>query len=250
MLRVFALCGCPRLDPHGSGDFMNPVYVRFAPSLRFLGLVLVVATAACGGDGGVSPDAPNAIERVSADSQTVAAGVKMSGPLVVLVKNGRGNPISGEAVEWAITNGGGTLSDSISGTDATGQAKTTYTPGTAPGIARITATVGGLPALLIVVNLVAGPPSALSPFGFANPAAVAGSILTLSAKAGDQFGNAITGRVVTWTASDGTISATTSTTDAGGVASVTYTLPSTPGTYTVKAETEGLPVLTFTLKAI
>jgi|SRR5689334_5256277 len=229
---------------------MKPALVSFARISRPLALILIAATAACGGDGGVSPDAPSSIERVAADSQTVAAGVKMSGPLIVLVKDGRGNPISGAAVEWAITNGGGTLSDSISGTDATGQAKTTYTPGTAPGIARITATVGGLPSLLYVVNLVPGPATALLPFGFSSPAAVVGSILTLSVKAGDQFGNAITGREVTWAVSGGTISATTSTTDAGGVASVTYTLPTAAGTYTLTATTEGLPPATFTVKAI
>jgi len=229
---------------------MNPGLVRFARFARPSTVLLLVAAVACGGDNSTSPSEPRAIARVSADSQTTAAGVKMSQPLIVLVTSGGGTPLAGTAVEWLIGNGGGTLSDSISTTDANGRAQTTYTPGTVPGIARITATAGNLSPLQFTITLVAGPATSLQPFGFANPAAVAGSILTLSVKLGDAFGNAIPGKTVTWAAAGGSISTTTGTTDAGGVASVTYTLGQDKGTYTLTATVDGVPPTTFTVKAI
>jgi hypothetical protein len=229
---------------------MNPGLVRFARFARSTAILLLVAAAACGGDDSTSPTQPRAIARVSADSQTIAAGVKMTAPLVVLVTGGGGTPLAGTAVVWNIGNGGGSLSDTVTTTDANGRAQTTYTPGTVPGIARLTANAGGLSPLQFTITLVAGPPTSLQPLGFGNPAAVAGSILTLSVKLGDAFGNAIPGKTVTWVAAGGSISATTGTTDAGGVASVTYTIGQDRGTYSLTATVDGVPPTTFTVKAI
>ena len=229
---------------------MNPGFVSFARFARVSAVLILFTTAACGGDDSTGLNDPRAIAKVSADSQTTAAGVKMAQPLVVLVTGKGGTPLAGSVVEWTIGNGGGTLSDSISTTDANGRAQTTYTPGTAPGVARITAAAGGIPSIFFTITLVAGPATALTPVGFANPAAVAGSVLTLSVKLGDAFGNAIAGKTVNWVAAGGSISATTSTTDTGGVASVTYTIGTDPGTYTLTATTEGVPPATITVKAI
>lgn len=229
---------------------MNPEFVRFARFVRPTALLLLVAAIACGGDGGTSPSEPRVIARVTADSQTIVAGVKMTEPLVVLVTGSGGAPLAGTPVEWLIGNGGGTFSDSVTTTDANGRAQTTYTPGTVPGIARITAHAGNLTPLQFTLTLVAGPATSLQPLGFANPAAVAGSILTLSVKLGDAFGNAIPGKTVTWAAAGGSISATTGTTDAGGVASVTYTIGQDKGTYSLTASVDGVPPATFTVKAI
>ena len=212
---------------------------------------LVVVAAACGGGGdSTSPNSPQAIARVSADSQTTAAGVKMAAPLVVLVTGEGGTPLPNVSVEWAIGNGGGSLTDTVATTDAAGQAKTTYTPGTAPGIARITAKAGSLPALQFTITLVAGPPKELQKFGFANPAVVAGSTLPFSVKLVDAVGNGISGRAVSWAASGGSISATTSNTDAGGVATVSFTVGADPGSYSLTATADGVPPVTFSVTAI
>src|SRR6476620_10569876 len=153
---------------------MNPGFVSFGRFARPAAILLLAATAACGGNDSTSPTKPAAIARVSADSQTTAAGVKMSQPLVVLVTGGGGTPLAGTPVQWLIGNGGGSLSDSVSTTDANGRAQTTYTPGTVPGIARITAGTGNLSPLQFTITLVAGPATSLQPLGFANSAAVAG----------------------------------------------------------------------------
>jgi hypothetical protein len=55
---------------------------------------------------------------------------------------------------------------------------------------------------------------------------------------------------VNWTNAGGSISATTSTTDTGGVATVDFTLGSEPGTYSLTATVDGIPPTTFTVRAI
>lgn len=227
-------------------EFVSVVRIpRIAP----LAFVALLAQAACGGDGSTDPAKPAAMTAVSPDSQSTAAGVKMAAPLVVKVTGGGGSPLAGQQVQWGISAGGGTLSDSISTTNNAGEAQTTYTPGTTPAIAGVTAVVGSLRTTFRVV-LVAGDPAELRKFGSDSPAAVVGSVLTLSVKLVDKFGNGVSGKTITWAAAGGSISATTSTTNDGGVASVTYTLGGQAGTYSLTATAEGLPSTTYTIKAI
>ena len=226
---------------------MNSDFVRVARvALAFVALIAV--QAACG-DGSTDPSKPSAMVAVSPDSQSTAAGVKMAAPLVVRVTGGNNTPIAGTVVRWTISAGGGTVSDTTSTTNADGEAQTTYTPGSQPVIAGVNADAGSLHKTFRIV-LVAGPASQLLKFGFDNPAAIKGSVLTFSVKMADQFGNGVSGKSVTWAASSGSLSATTSTTNDGGVASVTYTLGADPGTYTLTGSANGVPSVTFNIKAI
>jgi adhesin/invasin len=229
---------------------MTPGFVSFARRVRPAVAAALVALAACGGDGSTNPQGARAITRVSADSQTTAAGVKMAEPLVVLVTGAGNTPLGNVAVSWAVGTGGGTVSDTVSTTDAAGHAQTTYTPGTAPAVAKVSATAPGVSAVTFTITLVAGPAKELRKFGSDNPAVVTGSKLTLSVKLVDQFGNAVSGQTVNWAAAGGSISGATSTTDTGGVASVAYTVGSDPGTYSLTATVDGIPPATFTIRAI
>jgi hypothetical protein len=228
---------------------MRSEFVSVVRIARLAFVVALGAQAACGGDGSTDPAKPAAMAAVSPDSQTTAAGVKMAAPLVVKVTGGGGSPLAGQQVQWGISAGGGTLSDSISTTNDAGEAQTTYTPGTAPAIAGVTAVLGSLRTTFRVV-LVAGDATELRKFGSDSPAAVVGSVLTLSVKLVDKFGNGVAGKTITWAAAGGSISATTSTTNDGGVASVTYTLGGDRGTYTLTATAAGVPSTTYTIKAI
>ena len=210
---------------------------------------LVVVLAACGSDGTTDPNTPAAIARVSADSQKVSVGVPMAQPLVVVVTGGGGSPLANAEVLWNVLDGGGTFNDSSVTTDAEGHAQVTYTAGTKPGRAHVMAAIGSLSSTF-TLELVVGPAVGLQKFGSDNPAAIVGSTLSLSVKLVDAFGNGIAGGVVNWTVSGGTISATTSTTNDGGVASVNYTTGTTAGTYTLTATMAGLPPTTFTIKAL
>ncbi|ACK73468.1 Ig domain protein group 1 domain protein [Gloeothece citriformis PCC 7424] len=82
------------------------------------------------------------ITKVGGDNQTGAAGTALSTPLVVEVKDGSGNLLSGQTVNFAATTGGGSVSPASAVTDANGQAQTTLTLGLIPGaIANVTNTV-------------------------------------------------------------------------------------------------------------
>jgi hypothetical protein len=64
----------------------------------------------------------------------------------------------------------------------------------------------------------------------------------------DQYGFAVANVTVTWaiTSGGGTLSAATTTTDASGLTSVSYTAGSTPGTATITATVVGIGTLAFT----
>ena len=217
---------------------------------RRLAVIGVIASAiACGSDDATSPNAPKAIERVTADSQSTAAGVAMADPLVVEVTGGDGSALSNATVTWRIIDGGGSLSDTTVATDLAGHAQTTYTPGSTPGMAHVIATVGSFSSTF-TLTLVAGAPATLQKFGADNPAAVVGSTLSLSVKLVDQFGNGIANATINWSADGGTVGAATSTTDNTGVATVTYTVSETAGAYTLTASYGNLTPVTFGIAAI
>jgi len=73
----------------------------------------------------------------------------------------------------------------------------------------------------------------------------------LSVKVVDQNGNAISGATVTWVVPNngGTLGGVTSTTDATGIATMTWTLPSVPGRYSVTASIANGQGLTFNATA-
>src|SRR3954469_18690766 len=108
------------LTPLG-GCCMTSGFVCFARRARPAVAAALVALAACGGgDDTTNPQGARAITRVSPDSQTTAAGVKMAQPLVVLVTGSGDAPVGNVAVSWAVGAGGGTVSDTSSTTDAAG----------------------------------------------------------------------------------------------------------------------------------
>lgn len=65
----------------------------------------------------------------------------------------------------------------------------------------------------------------------------------------DQFGQPVPHATVSWTiqSGGGSLSETSKQTDAGGVASVTYTTGPTPGTATIQARVGGVPPVLFTV---
>ncbi|MEE8519911.1 MAG: Ig-like domain-containing protein, partial [Gemmatimonadota bacterium] len=73
------------------------------------------------------------------------AGTALADPFVVTVTDANANPVSGVSVTFAVTGGGGSLSNAQpQRTNASGQASTTLTLGTAAGVNTVTATATGL----------------------------------------------------------------------------------------------------------
>jgi hypothetical protein len=79
----------------------------------------------------------------SGGGQSAAPGAQLSQPIVVKVMNAAGGPVSGQAVSFSVTSGGGSVGTSSAVSNASGLASTTWTLGSTPGQQLLTATATG-----------------------------------------------------------------------------------------------------------
>ena len=87
---------------------------------------------------------PTTIVEVSGDNQTGTVGTALSDPFVVEVRDQDGDALSGVAVAFAVTGGGGTLSATNVTTNASGRAQSTLTLGSSTGTNTVRASVSGI----------------------------------------------------------------------------------------------------------
>jgi alpha-tubulin suppressor-like RCC1 family protein len=83
------------------------------------------------------------LERVSGDGQSAVAGRQLASPFTVRATDAAGNPVSGVAVSWLVTAGGGSVTPAVGTSDAAGLARATLTLGTTAGANRVTAAGAG-----------------------------------------------------------------------------------------------------------
>lgn len=109
-----------------------------------LSLCVAFAVAACANNSepNLGGSSPSALDIVSGNGQVGLIGSALSLPLAVKV-SANGTAVSGASVTFAVINGAASVSPGTVTTDATGQAKTQVTLGSAPGNITITATVAG-----------------------------------------------------------------------------------------------------------
>jgi hypothetical protein len=106
---------------------------------RFLPVALLALAGLWGcGDGGGGAR-PATLERVSAERDTVEAGEALEPPLQVRVTDGRGSPMAGVDVRFAVTVGPGEVSDQRVETGSDGRASTVYRNAERVGFARVEA---------------------------------------------------------------------------------------------------------------
>ncbi len=196
------------------------------------------------------PLVATSIELVSGSSQTAQVSTTLSSSIVVLVKDQDGNAFKGATVKFAVAEG--SLSATTGTTDANGKATVNWTLGASEGTQTLTVTAfkaDGTTALTgspISVKATASPepPVATSieiESGNNQTAKVLSSLVTpIAVLVKDQYGNAFAGTEVSFTVSEGSVSAEKVTTDANGNASVTWTLGATKGTQTLNATVSGL----------
>ena len=67
-----------------------------------------------------SPPVPTTLSIISGDNQTGLTGEALANPFVVEVRDENGNPLEGVIVTFAVTAGGGSLSDTNVDTDTNG----------------------------------------------------------------------------------------------------------------------------------
>ncbi|HGA2320504.1 TPA: inverse autotransporter beta domain-containing protein, partial [Pseudomonas putida] len=157
---------------------------------------------------------------LSVTPATIKANGTDSSELVATVEDANSNPVPGASVAW--TTSSGILSSNTSSTDAQGVARVTL-KGTAAGTASVKAlAVAG--AATATVNLVPDGSTAKVVDLTATPATIKANgaeTSELVAVIEDASGNPVAGAPVTWTTSSGTLSGTTTTTDAQGKTRVT-----------------------------
>lgn len=187
-------------------------------------VVLLVLVSACSSDssGPVTPASVAPAAGVLADG-TVATVLDPAATFTV--KDADGNTLGGVAVTVMVTAGGGTLAGAPTTTRSGGPTPVgQWTLGTVAGVNSITVTVAGLPPLVITVNGRAGPPASIVFVSGQDQSVPAGTIVSPSptAQVRDQFNNGVEGVLVTFvvTEGDGTLAASTATTNSTGNAPV------------------------------
>ena len=193
----------------------------------------------------VAPSVPTGLTIESGDGQTSSVLTALSAPLVAKVTDQFGDPMSGVTVTWTPLTGGGSLSSSTSTTNASGLASVVYTLGSTVGDATVRASVTGISSTVtFTAHAVVGTPASITVVSgngqtetilhaLPNPFVV---------KVLDASGNPVSGATVTWTrvAGFGTPATATSTTNASGLASLSYHLGDIAGTETVTATVAGV----------
>jgi len=203
-------------------------------------IVLIAAAFGCGSDSTVTPREAT-LTKVSGDGQQVQFGQTATSPLVVSVADSKGNSQAGVQVNWGIVSGGGTLSSSSSTTDPSGNASVTWTFGqSGDQSVKAWTDMSGAPSvtfsaapIMQIVTIVSGD-GQKGPFNATLPAPLVVSVTTPN-------GTPVPNAKVNWgvVAGGGALSATSSTTDQTGKASIAWMLGPSPNVgQTVKAWTD------------
>ncbi len=217
---------------------------------RIAGMTLLwLAVSSCGssdnepmdpndGNGG-TPSVATSIAAVSGSGQRFAAGQQLPGPLVVRVTDADGDPVSGESVAWAVTGGGGSVSQSSTTTGSDGTTSVTLTTGSASGPNTVSATADGLSGSPVTFTASAVTPSAVAVTAGNNQMARVdqplASPVEVRVSAGD--GGPVPGATVAWsvTSGSGSLSSMSTVTDDDGSASVSWTLGPAVGANSITA---------------
>jgi len=189
------------------------------------------------------------ISVTSGSSQSGTVGTTLPLSLVVKAKDSFGNKVPGVLINYSNPYNG-TCSPNPATTGSDGQASTTFTlPTSAHTGFSVTASSGTATPATFRETAVAAAPATETITGGNNQTATAGTQLPkpLIVAVKDTYGNAVVGVTVTYAdgQAGGSFVTNTPVTNGAGQASATYTLPSTPGTYSITATVNGI-VVTFT----
>jgi hypothetical protein len=224
-------------------------YARAFSTIVAIGIT--TATTAC--DDNSSNTAPligtTVTINTGSDAQTGTAGQALAQPISVHVVDQNGAAFAGASITWTVMSGAGTVSAATSTTNATGDATTIWTLGNTAGADSLKADLGNGSSVIIAATALAGPFASLSLVSGDAQSVTAGTTTQpLVVKAVDTLGNPVANATVTWAVTGGgVLSATSSTTDATGMASVTLATDANPATYTVSATSGTVAAITFTV---
>lgn len=186
----------------------------------------LVVAGACGDkdfNNVVVPIATTVTVTAATNNQSAVAGQALPQPVDVQVTDGAGTPIQGVVVTWTVLSGGGTVSTATSATDANGDATVVWTLGSVAGTQTLGASIAtGASTTITATAIPSGAAAMTITSGNPQTIAIGATSAPMAVHIADQFGNAVAGVTVNWTASAGAVlSAASTTTDATGNTSVT-----------------------------
>jgi hypothetical protein len=197
---------------------------------------------------------PSRLIKVSGDGQSAPAGFQLADSLVVRLVDQNDNGVGGRAVTWVVSAGEGSVDPVNSITTPQGFAVTRWTMPAGSGTFSIDAVFSGVDPVSFTGHATSDVPTKIEMVDGDHQSASVGAQLPapLRVKVTDGNGNPVENVAVTWTANTGgSVGATSTGTDASGIAVVTRTLGTVPGTYTTTAAVDGLSgsPITFTSTA-
>ncbi len=194
---------------------------------------------------------------VSGNSQTAAAGSALPAPLIVQAADAYGNPVgAGHVVTFVVVTGGGSVAPASATTNAAGQAQASWTLGPTPGAQTARAALPALPATAVTFSATAtaGAPANIVIISGNNQTGTVGQALgaPLVVEVRDAMNNPVGAGVgVDFAAATGggSVSPTSTTTNASGRAQTTWTLGTTAGGQTATAALTAAPGTSVTFNA-
>ena len=200
--------------------------------------------------------------KANGDGQTGVVRATLPSALALRVVDAANSPMAGLIVTFAVTLGGGSLSNPSGPTDGSGLTTVQWTLGTTPGqLQQVQASLAGtsVAPATFSATATAGPPASATKFvGDSQTAATNNPVSTSpSVQVSDSYGDRAPGVAVTFaaTAGGGTVSGGATHTDANGVATVgRWTLGPGAGENTLTATVAGSGIsgnpVTFTATAV
>ena len=226
---------------NGVADFStNPVFITTAGTNKILTAVATGLSSATSTSFNISAAAPTQLTINAGNAQTATSGAAVSIAPSVLLKDVYNNLVEGNTVSFSVTGGGGSISPATVASDASGIATaTSWTLGTTAGTNTLTATTGALSVTFIATGTV-GAASQISINAGNGQTAIAGAAVSTapSVIVKDANNNPVSGVSVTFAVAGGggTVTPTSVTTNASGIAAVTsWTLGTTAGNNTLTA---------------
>ena len=199
------------------------------------------------------PPKPTTLESISGDNQNGLTGETLSNPFVVEVRDQYDDPMVGVPVTFALSTSDGSLSATITITDANGRAESTLTLGSEPGTNTVKVSAEDISQTVVFsagASLPPPMPTTLAAISGDNQNRLTGEALLnpFVVEARDQYDAVMEGVTVTFTllTGGGSLSAETVMTDSNGRAESALTLGSEPGTNTIEVSAEDISkTLTF-----
>ncbi|HVP75814.1 MAG TPA: Ig-like domain-containing protein, partial [Gaiellaceae bacterium] len=189
-----------------------------------------------------TPDSASSLDVSAGDNQTATVGTAVATAPAAIVTDQYGNPISGVAVSFAVSSGGGSATGTSATTNGSGIAAVgSWTLGTAAGSNGLTAASAGLADLTFHATGAADAAATIAASAGESQSATVGTNLPTdpAVVVEDQYGNPVAGVSVTFAVASGGGSATglSATTGANGVATVgSWKLGTAAGSNTLTAD--------------